>query len=152
MEIDGVSSSKLFSQHIQANNLASRAFATRLAEQALEAGNADLAVMTQEVKTYDFSNMSPQDMKGAVSDLLKSGLMSFDESSSLVGMIPSLLSGEVLDGALPDSFYQPMNFFSAIQEGIQGALSRNETTSAEYLDQALQALTRLQGKPVAFLI
>lgn len=149
MKIDGVSSSKLFSQHIQANNQASRAFAARLAEQALRAGNADFAAMTHEVKTYDFSNMSPQDMQGAMNDLLRIGLMSSDESSALVGMIPSPLSKVVFDGAMPDPFYQPVNFFTTIQEGIQGALSRNEKASAEHLDLALQALTRLQGTPAA---
>lgn len=139
MNIDSTTNSELFHQRVQAHSQASRAFAAMLAEKASHAGNADAAGTAQDFKIYDFSNIAPRDLKSAISRLLKSGQMSFDESTSLIGMMPSL----------PDVVDQPMNFFTTIQEGIDGALARNEKTSAEYLNCALQALIRLQGRPVA---
>lgn len=139
MNIDSTTNSELFHQRVQANSQASRAFAAMLAEKAFHAGNAAAAGTTQGFTTYDFSNIAPQDLKSAINRLLKSGRMSFDESTSLIGTMPSL----------PDAVDQPINFFTTIQERIDGALSRNEKTSAEYLTCALQALIRLQGKPVA---
>jgi len=139
MKNDGATNSDLFHQRVQANSQASRAFAAMLAQKAFNARSADAAAAAQGFKTYDFSNISPQDMKSAISRLLKNGRMSFDESTSLVGVIPSP----------SNTFDQPMNFFTTIQEGIDGAVARNETASAQYLSEALQALIRLQGKPVA---
>jgi hypothetical protein len=139
MKNDGVTNSDLFHQRVQANSQASRAFAAMLAQKAFNTRSADAAGAAQGFKTYDFSNISPQDMKSAISRLLKNGRVSFDESTSLVGVIPSP----------SNTFHQPMNFFTTIQEGIDGALARNEKASAQYLNDALQALIRLQGKPVA---
>lgn len=149
MNIERATNSDQFHQRVQANCQASRAFAAMLAEKASSARNAAPAAPTLGFKIYDFSNMAPQDMKRAINGLLKSGLMSFDESTSLIGTIPAPLSKVVADGGVPDAFNQPMNFFTTIQEGIDGALARNEETSAAYLGCALQALIRLQGKPVA---
>lgn len=141
MKIDGATNSDLFHQRVQANSQASRAFAEMLAQKAFSApsADADAAGATQGFKIYDFSNISPRDMKSAINGLLKNGRMSFDESTSLVGVIPSS----------PNTFHQPMNFFTTIQEGIDGALARNDKTSVQYLNDALQALIRLQGRPVA---
>ena len=105
------------------------------------------AQAAQGVQNYDFSNMSPQELKGVMNDLVGSGRMSFDESSSLLGLIPSPLSKVNYDGGMPDSFYQPLNLFTKIQEGIEGAISRNEKGSAENSQLAFDTLMRLQGEP-----
>lgn len=149
MKIESATNSDQFHQRVQANSQASRAFAAMLAEKASSAPNATPAGSALGFQIYDFSNMAPKDMKSAINGLLKSGQMSFDESTSLIGVIPSPLSKVVFDGGAPDAFNQPMNFFTTIQDGIDGALARNENTSAQYLNSALQALIRLQGRPVA---
>lgn len=125
----------------------SSSFAAILAGKATVARDSDSVQMDNGVKNYDFSNMSPREAKEAMNNLIRSGQMSFDESTSLVGMIPSELSKVNYDGNMPDSFDQPWNFFTKIQEGIEGALLRNEGGTAERLQRTSDALMRFQGKP-----
>ncbi len=63
-------------------------------------------------------------------------------------MAPTALSKVVYDGTAPASSHQPMNVFSKIQEGIDGALSRNERASAENLQRAADALLHFQDKVI----
>ena len=144
----------LFVHRTQAVNLATRtdssaSFAAALAGKTQEAtGNTSSAPATQ-VEKYDFSNMTPQALHETVSALIQSGQMNLDETSSLLGMMPSPLSNFGLpnyDGKAPAASYQTVNFFAKIQEGIEGALSRNEKQSAESLQRAANALLRFQGQ------
>lgn len=131
----------------QAGNQAS--FAAVLAEKTQEVSANNASSSATQVKKYDFTNMTPQALTEAVNSLIQSGQMDLDESSSLLGfMAPTALSKVVYDGTAPASSHQPMNVFSKIQEGIDGALSRNEKSSAEGLQRAADALLRFQDKAV----
>ncbi len=100
--------------------------------------------------SYDFTNMTPNQLLSTVNGLIKSGKMSLDESSPLVPMmgssslirVPGAVSG-------PDPANQPVNFMSILQNGISGALSRGDTANAAFLTTGLNALQKLQGTPVA---
>lgn len=133
-------------QAVQDGNPSS--FAAALAEKTQLTGNAGFAQASQTVKKYDFTNMTPQEMQGVMNDLVRSGQISLDETSSLSSMIPSPLSKVNYDGQMPETFTQSWNFLSRIQEGIESALSRNEKESANSLNRSLQALTRFQGQAV----
>ncbi|QHP54806.1 hypothetical protein EH203_13705 [Pectobacterium carotovorum subsp. carotovorum] len=117
--------------------------------QEVSANNASTSTSATQIKKYDFTNMTPQALTEAVNSLIQSGQMDLDESSSLLGfMAPTALSKVVYDGTAPASSRQPMNVFSKIQEGIDGALSRNERSSAENLQRAADALLRFQDKVI----
>ena len=113
------------------------------------AGTADQAA--GGVSTYDFTNMSPAQMQGTMNGLIRSGRMSFDDSSSLVGMIPTALawagggtpSAEELDSARNT----PMDFLATLQAGIADAQWRGDTRNAETLTRTLEVLQSLQGTP-----
>ncbi len=121
----------------------SASFATALAENTQEA-NRNTTV--KPLEKYDFSNMTPIEFRDTINELISAGQLTLDNTSPLLGMMPSPLSKVHFDGAMPASAYQAVNFFAKIQEGIDGALSRNEKKSAEGLHQAANALRRIQGQ------
>ncbi|GKW10020.1 MULTISPECIES: hypothetical protein [Pectobacterium] len=144
----------LLAHRASSANLAAQAgnqtsFAAILAGKTQEASVNRTSGSISEVKKYDFTNMTPQELNETVNSLIQNGQMDLDESSSLLGfMAPTALSKVVYDGTAPASPRQPMNVFSKIQEGIDGALSRNEKASAEGLQRAADALLRFQDKVV----
>ncbi len=143
----GSSTSDLFAHRAQVTNLTSHAdssasFASVLAEKTQETTEN---ISSAPVKKYDFSNMTPQALHETMSALFQSGQVSFDETLSFLGLIPSPLDKVNYDGKVPTSYYQPVNFFAQIQERIEGALSRSEKQSAERLQQAADTLRRFQG-------
>lgn len=76
-------------------------------------------------RSYDFRNITPEDLHRAVGDLTKSGQMDLDDSTSLLGiMAPSSALSQV-DGFSGGRGYSgaPLNVYSAIQAGIDGATS-----------------------------
>ncbi|AYH15223.1 hypothetical protein GMW39_03635 [Pectobacterium parmentieri] len=124
-------------------------FAAILAGKTQETSVNNAPASSAKTKQYDFTNMTPQELNETVNSLIQSGQMDLDESTSLLGfMAPTALSKVVYDGTAPVSSRQPMNVFSKIQEGIDGALSRNEKASAESLQRAADALLRFQDKAV----
>ncbi|WP_038493247.1 hypothetical protein [Janthinobacterium agaricidamnosum] len=94
---------------------------------------------------YDFKNMTPRTMRETMNSLIRNGEMTFEESTPLMAMIPSPLSKVNYDGNMPASFDQSWDFLAKIQDGIRGALSRNEKASADTMQQTYDALMRLQG-------
>jgi hypothetical protein len=111
------------------------------------AGEADRAA--GGISTYDFTNVSPAQMQQTINGLIRSGKMSFDDSSSLVGMIPTALAwagGGMPSAAQLDSARNtPINFLATLQAGIAGAQSRGDTHNAETLTRAFEVLRSLQG-------
>lgn len=103
------------------------------------------------VSTYDFTNMSPAQMQDTMNSLIRSGKMSFDDSSSLVGMIPTALAwaggGTPSAAQLSSARNTPMDFLATLKAGIAGAQSRGDTHNAETLTRTLQVLQSLQGTP-----
>lgn len=100
---------------------------------------------TGGIASYDFRNMTPRQLQGTMNDLIKSGKMSLDESSALVGMIPTALSKVNYDGQTPTEYEQPSNFIARLQDGIEFAKSRNDVANMESFTKALDALQKLQG-------
>lgn len=94
---------------------------------------------------YDFSSMTPQRMLQAMNDLIKSGELSFDESSPLVIMIPTALAKVQYDGRPPDAYCQPKNFMALLTSAIAAAASRSDKASVAYFSNSLRALERIQG-------
>ncbi|HQO16500.1 MAG TPA: hypothetical protein PLG02_06020 [Methylotenera sp.] len=95
--------------------------------------------------TYDFTNMTPQQLQQTMNDLIKSGKLSLDESGPLIVMIPTALSKVQYDGAPPTAYYQPTNILANLELGIEGAKSRNDNANVESLTKALDALKRIQS-------
>lgn len=93
----------------------------------------------------DFTNITPQKFQSTMNALIKSGKLSLDETSPLVVMVPTALSKVAYDGQAPTAYAQPNNFISMIQNGIDGAKSRNDTANVQSLTVALHALQKLQG-------
>lgn len=93
----------------------------------------------------DFTNMTPRTMFETMNKFIREGKMTLDESTAIMGMIPTPLSKVNYDGNMPESYDQPWNFFAKIQEGIKGALSRNEKASADSLQQTYDILMRHQS-------
>ena len=90
---------------------------------------------------YDFTNMSPNQMRDAMNDMIRSGKMSLDDSTGLVTLIPSSLS--VVDGNTT-VLDQPTNFLSLTQDAIAGAQWRGDDASVAYLTRALNLLNANQ--------
>ena len=151
MKIDNAAS-YLFAQRAQGTNAAARAdgaasFAATLAEKTQAASSNGASTPAAQFEKFDFTNMTPKALHETVNSLIRSGQMDLDESSSLLGfMAPSALSKVSYDGNAPASSNQSMNVFSKIQEGIEGALSRNEQKNVESLQRAADALLRFQGQ------
>jgi hypothetical protein len=102
--------------------------------------------------SLDFTNMSPQQLQSTMNNLIKSGRLSFDDSSAMVGMIPTALSKVNYDGQPPAAYNQPINVLATLQAGIEGAQSRGDTENEESLTRALNALQALQGTPKNFSV
>ncbi|ASN01338.1 hypothetical protein ABQW55_011180 [Xanthomonas citri pv. malvacearum] len=90
---------------------------------------------------YDFTNMSPNEMREAMNNMISSGKMSLDDSTGLVTLIPSSLS--VVDGNTA-SLDQPTNFLSLTQDAIAGAQWRGDHASVAYLTRGLDILNANQ--------
>lgn len=96
---------------------------------------------------YDFTNVTAKQLHEKVGSLIQSGQMDLDDSSSLLGFMGgSPLDKVNYDGTAPSAGTEPFNAFTRIQEAIAGVLSRNEKESAESLQNAYDALARLQGQ------
>lgn len=96
---------------------------------------------SNSVSQLDFSHMTPAAMLDTMNSLIKSGQMSLDESSSLIGVLPIRI-----DGSDSGEWNQPMDFFDALkQQKAYNDYSHNDSGSY-YSQLALNALTRLQGR------
>lgn len=159
MKVESGATTLFNSQRTQANAGKSAdqssAFAAIMAEklQAV-AGNAasDKTSESDESKKYDFTHISRNELFETVNGLIRSGDLTLDDTGSLLGMMgTSPLLKVDYDGLPIEGGDTPMNVFTRIQEGIEGALSRNETGSVEGLQRAAAALARFQKNEVSIL-
>eukprot|EP01035_Chromulina_nebulosa_P040808 gene40808-55160_t len=111
-------------------------------QKAESASNASDAHAGAGISTYDFSSMSPAQMRSTVNDLIRSGKMTLTESSPLLGMM--MPPAHRMDN-------QPIDAFANLRAGITGAQSRGDRSSVESLGQTLDALLRLQGTTASFM-
>jgi hypothetical protein len=119
-------------------------------QKAEAASSASVANSGAGISTYDFSSMSPAEMRSTVNDLIRSGKMTLDESSPLLGMMspPALRwagSGSAPADEANRKDNEPIDAFATLRAGITGAQSRGDRRNVEALGQTLDALLRLQG-------
>lgn len=100
---------------------------------------------------YDFSNMTPAQLRDAVNRMIRSGELSLDETGSLLSIMAppsarlkvdgtpvSKAEGELIDNT-------PVDAFAKLRDGIAGARWRNDSAAEAALSQTLAALQRVQG-------
>src|SRR6218665_1683960 len=109
------------------------AFAATLAQASQEA---------TEPQRYDFRNIRPTQLRATVNALIRSGQMDLDETSSLLGFMPSPLA--TVDGTVSVQDDAPIDVYARIQAGIEGALSRLEWRNAGGLRPGAAALQGFQ--------
>jgi len=116
-----------------------------------DTSSAGQATALSGVERYNFSSMSPAQMREAVNGLIRNGAMSLDESSSLLAIMapPSArlrVDGSHLseaEGAKIDS--TPVDAFSLLRDGVAGARSRHDADQEARLSATIAALERIQG-------
>ncbi|MBC7581109.1 MAG: hypothetical protein H7312_27685 [Tardiphaga sp.] len=119
-------------------------------QKAEAASSASVANSGAGISTYDFSSMSPAEMRSTVNDLIRSGKMTLDESSPLLGMMSPPASRWAGSGSAPADEAnrmdnEPIDAFATLRAGITGAQSRGDRRNVEALGQTLDALLRLHG-------
>lgn len=102
----------------------------------------DSTINPQSSGGLDFTQMTPKQLQNSINDLIESGQMSLDESSALIGMVPTTLSKVNYDGQIPAAYEQPINVIQRLQDGIAGADSRHDTATSEFLSRSL-CLTKI---------
>ena len=119
---------------------------SRQAQTALSASQVNN--VSSQNAIYDFTNITPENMASTMNGLIKSGKLSFDDSSALVTMIPTALSKVNYDGQAPQATTQPTNFIALLQEGVNAANARGDASNAKFFTNALDALQKLQATPI----
>ena len=99
-------------------------------------------------ETYDFSNMSPQNLLQTINELIKAGKMTVDETSSLIGLIPMAISKVAYDGEVPAAYYEPTNFFAKLQQAMAYDEYSHNEQGVIYDRKAIAALERFQGTKI----
>ena len=95
------------------------------------------------VQTTDFTSMTRKELFDWMNSKIKSGEMSFDQSTTFVSMTLSF----PVDGAytgLDDT--EHVNFMKAVEKGMLGAQQRNDTEMFERLQNTLRIMDRYQGE------
>lgn len=114
-------------------------------------GDMAAAGTASRVARYDFSNMTPAQMRDAVNRMIRSGELDLHDTGSLLSVMAppsarlkvdgtkvSAAEGERIDNT-------PVDAFAKLREGIAGARWRNDSASEAALSQTLAALQRVQG-------
>lgn len=110
-----------------------------------QAARALATESAKDSKTYDFSNMSPQQLLQTMNKLIKAGKMPVDESSSLVGLIPIAISKAQYDSQVSAAYYAPTNIFEKLQQAMAYDEYSHNEQALIYDRKALAALGRFQG-------
>lgn len=144
--------SYLFANRAQSTNSANRAngaasFAATLAEKIQGAASATASAGTADVKQADFTNMTRQEMRDWMNNEIRSGKMTLDESSPLIGMTMKIpVGGGSEIPAAGDN--ERIDFTKRARLGIEGALSRNDPEAAKVLQSALDIMMKYQGQTI----
>ncbi len=116
-----------------------------------QAAGTDDAVASAGIARYDFSSMSPAQMRETVNRLIRSGDLSLDETGSLLSIMapPSArlrVDGTQVSAAEAERIDNtPVDAFAMLREGIAGARWRNDSASEAALMRTIGALQRVQG-------
>ncbi|AEY69548.1 hypothetical protein AH2_00038 [Burkholderia phage vB_BceS_AH2] len=95
----------------------------------------------------DFTSTSRSSLRDTVNSLIKSGKLSLDDSSGLVGMMGPAATTYAGNGGPSAATYDssPFDALSALRTAIDGANSRHDDKSAAVFSRTLSALQQLQG-------
>lgn len=117
-------------------NLMTSAVASAAQPDAAKAGNGDQP---------DFTSMTRKDMFDWMNDKIKSGAMSLDDSSAFLGMTLKIPVGTGQGAPNGPDDREPVDFMRLAQDGIAGALSRNDSVTRHMLEAAMQTMRQYQG-------
>ncbi len=121
---------------------AQKAAAASSATSQSESQTSSSDTTSDGVTKYDFTNITRGDLLSTVNNLIKSGQMSLDESSSLVLLMGPKIG---LDGSNIDASDEKVDVFSALKQSIAFNNYTGNTTASEYDMKALNFLQKLQG-------
>lgn len=96
------------------------------------------------IKIYDFQNISRTEFRTIINDLIKTGQMSLDESSSLVMAMDSGNIGE----APTQNSEQKVNVFEILKQSMEFNRYIGNVSGIEYDSKAHKALQRFQDKTI----
>lgn len=145
MKIDS-GANTIFAGRAQAGYPVARAdgaasFAAMLAEKTSAAPNA--AAGSADARQPNFSNMTRQEMRDWVNGQIRSGQMTFDESTPFMLMTMKIpVDGSPEVPAASDS--ERIDFTQKARLGIEGALFRNDPQAARKLQAALDVMLQKQ--------
>ena len=137
-------------QKIKGSEQAPSAFSSLIKSD--EGETADSGKTTQSSQTSqnssgvaqtDFTKMTNQQMRDWINGQIRSGKMTLDESSSLIGLT---MDSPVGSNALSSGNSNSINFLQKIQDGLDGAKSRNDVASQQTLETAMGLLQKHQGQ------
>jgi hypothetical protein len=101
-----------------------------------------------DTKEPDFSNMTRKEMFDWMNGKITGGEMSLDDSSAFLGMTIRVPVAGGSDAPLALDDRERVNFVLLAQDGIAGALSRNDDTTRKMLETAMQAMRQEPGSRV----
>jgi len=101
------------------------------------------------VKQTDFANMTRQDLRDWTNTKIRNGEMSLDDGFPFVAMTMKIpASGEYGGEISAATETEQFNFSKKVSDGIDGALSRNDTESLKMLQAAMCIMQKYQGQTV----
>lgn len=94
--------------------------------------------------TVDFTNMSRQDLRDWSNEQIKSGKMTLDDASPFMFMSLDI----PVSGDYNLNLNKKVDFFSIVENGLDGAKSNHDLTSLELLEKALNIMKNNQKNNV----
>jgi hypothetical protein len=145
MKIDAITSYLYASQRTQAvagTGSAEAVSTTQRTSAVNEVKDSD----SSGVKTVDFTNMTRLEMRDWLNDQIRSGTMTLDESTPLMGISAKFV---IEEGALKDlvpTDTERVNFFELMQGNVEGAQWRHDDASVRHWSDGLQTMRQKQGQ------
>ena len=122
------------SSTVVANGAAS--FSTIMATVAADAARAG----TGDIAQPDFTSMTRKEMFDWMNGKIRNGEMSLDDSSAFLGMTMRIPVGATQGTSVALDSRERVDFVQMTQNGIAGALSRNDDLTRKMLETALQIM------------
>lgn len=152
MKIDGGASYLFASQHTQANTAARAeakgAFDALLTKETERSGET---AATVEIEQADFTNMTRQELRDWMSEQLRSGAMSVDDSKALLGWVVDIRidgNGRVVGSTGDDG--ARFNFLELVSGNRDFYLQRGDMAAATRIQGTLDLMTQAQGQITRF--
>jgi hypothetical protein len=101
---------------------------------------------TAGIEQTDFTSMTRKELFDWMNSKLKSGEMSFDDSSAFLGMTMKIPVDAGPGTMVPLDDQERVNFLQMAQDGIAGAMSRNDKVTIKMLQSAIQTMQRYESQ------